>query len=70
MDYFLLEHPSDKIVLCDRPNCRGVADYLEIDRQGRELRVCASHTTSEKHVSRLPERSPNLGLPFKTRRAA
>jgi hypothetical protein len=70
MEYFRLEHPSDKIVLCDRQNCRKVADYLEIDRQGHELRVCASHTTSEKYVSRLSERSPNLELSFKNRPAA
>ena len=70
MEYFLLEHPSGKTILCDRQNCRGVADYLEIDSQGHELRVCASHTTSKKHVSRLSERSPNLELPFKNRLVA
>lgn len=69
MEYFLLEHPSDRIVLCDRPNCERVADYLEVEGD-RESHVCASHTASKKHVSRLPERSPNPELPYRVRPAA
>ena len=68
MEYFLLEHPSDSTVLCDRPNCSRVADYLELDGN-REAHVCASHTMSNKHVSRLPGRSPNPGSRCRTRPA-
>jgi hypothetical protein len=69
MEYFLLDHPSDSIVLCDRPNCERVADYLELDGN-REFHVCACHTTSKKHVSRLPERGPNPNLPYQARPAS
>lgn len=69
MEYFLLEHPSNKTVLCDRPNCGRVADYLEIDGD-RESHVCAYHTTSEKYVSRLPERRPDPERPYRARAAA
>jgi hypothetical protein len=67
MEYFLLEHPPGSTVLCDR--CGQVADYLEVDG-GRESHVCASHTTSKKHVSRLSEREPNPALPYRARAAA
>lgn len=69
MEYFLLEHPSGRIVLCDRPGCEHVADYLELDGN-RESHVCALHTTSKKYVSRLPERRPNPELPYRVRAAA
>ncbi len=69
MKYFRLEHPSDKIVLCDRPRCERVADYLELDDH-RESHVCALHTTSNKYVSGLPERRPNPDLPCRVRAAA
>jgi hypothetical protein len=69
MEYFLLEHPSEAVVLCDRPKCERVADYLELDGN-RESHVCASHTTSDKYVCRLPERRPNPGIPFRARSVA
>ncbi len=69
MEYFLLEHPFDRTVICDRPNCGRVADYLELDDDS-ESHVCAVHTTSKRHVSRLPERSPNPALPYHVRPAA
>ena len=69
MEYFLLEHPSDRTVLCDRPGCDRVADYLELDGNS-ESHVCGVHTTSKRYVSGLPERSPNPGLPYRTRAAA
>jgi hypothetical protein len=31
-----------------------VADYLEVDDHGHEYRVCAAHTDSKTHASRLP----------------
>jgi hypothetical protein len=69
MEYFLLEHPNDGIVLCDHPGCDRVADYLELDGV-RETHVCALHTTSNRYVSGLPERSPNPELPYRARGAA
>jgi hypothetical protein len=56
-------------VLCDHPGCDRVADYLELDGI-RETHVCALHTTSNKYVSGLPERTPNPELPYRVRAAA
>jgi hypothetical protein len=44
-----------------------VADYLEVDDHGHEYRVCASHTASKTHASRLPTRKPTPVLPFRSR---
>ncbi len=69
MEYFLLEHPWDRTVLCDYPGCDRVADYLELDGI-RETHACALHTTSRKYLSGLPERTPNPGLVYRVRAAA
>ncbi len=66
MEYFLLEHPCDKVLLCDHPGCDRVADYLELDST-RELHVCSLHTTSKRYVSGLPERRPSPELPYRAR---
>jgi hypothetical protein len=55
MEYFRLEHPPDRLILCNRPDCEHIADYLELDEQGCEDLVCAAHTSSEKHASVLRE---------------
>jgi len=55
MEYFRLEHPPDRLILCHHPDCNDIADYLEVNEQGREGFACAAHTTSEKHVSVLPD---------------
>jgi hypothetical protein len=47
-----------------------VADYLEVDDHGHEYRVCAMHTDSKTHASRLPTRKPRPDLPFRVRPAA
>ncbi len=70
MEYFLLQHPSDAVILCDLPHCGRVADYLELDQEGCESRVCPWHTTSSKYVSHLPERTPDPSLPVQIRPAA
>jgi hypothetical protein len=54
MEHFRLEHPPDRLILCNRPDCEDIADYLEVNEQGREDFVCAAHTSSERHVSVLP----------------
>jgi hypothetical protein len=59
MEYFRFDHPPDRLILCDRPNCDTIADYLEINEQGREDFVCASHTSSERHASVLPKGIPH-----------
>ena len=69
MEFFRLHHPLNLIVLCDRKGCEQVADYLEVDDHGQEYRVCASHTDSKTHASRLPTRKPSLDLPFRSRPA-
>jgi hypothetical protein len=51
MQYFHLEQPLDEIVLCDREDCEGIADYLEVDDDGSEHRLCGLHTRSEKYAS-------------------
>ena len=70
MEFFQLHHPLDVTVLCNRKGCGQVADYLEVDDHGHEYRVCASHTDSKAHASRLPTRKPNPDLPFRSRPAA
>jgi hypothetical protein len=67
MKFFHLHHPPDVTVLCDRKGCEQVADYLEVDDHGHEYRVCASHTDSKTHASRLPTRKPSPDLPFRSR---
>jgi hypothetical protein len=62
MEFFQLHHPLNVIVLCDRKGCEQVADYLEVDDHGHEYRVCAMHTDSKTHASRLPTRKPSPDL--------
>jgi hypothetical protein len=69
MEFFQLHHPTDEIVLCDYKDCEGIADYLELDDHGQEYHVCASHTGSKTHASRLPTRKPDPDLPFRSRPA-
>ncbi len=59
MEHFRLEHPPDRLILCNRPDCEDIADYLEVNEQGREDFVCAAHTSSERHVSVLPTGVPS-----------
>jgi len=70
MEFFQLHHPLNVIVLCDRKGCEQVADYLEVDDHGHEYRLCASHTDSKTHSSRLPTRKPSPDLPFRSRSAS
>jgi hypothetical protein len=55
MEYFRLNHPPDRLILCNRSNCEDIADYLEINEHGREDFVCAAHTSSQRHASVLPK---------------
>jgi hypothetical protein len=59
MQFFHLEHPLDEMILCDREQCGGIADYLEIEDDGTERRLCGLHTCSDKYAVRLPQRMPN-----------
>ena len=56
MEHFLLEHPPDRLIRCDRSECKEIADYLELHEGGREDLVCATHTSSQRHASVLPSR--------------
>jgi hypothetical protein len=69
MEYFLLEHPPDRIILCTRSGCESIADYLEVNEQGGEDFVCAAHTSSERHASVLPKGVPSAE-PHRSRSAA
>jgi hypothetical protein len=55
MKYFRLEHPADRLILCNRSGCAIIADYEEVNEQGREDFACAAHTSSERHASVLPK---------------
>jgi hypothetical protein len=55
MEYFRIDHPPDRLILCHVSNCEDIADYLEINEQGGENLVCAAHTSSERHASVLPK---------------
>jgi hypothetical protein len=43
MEYFRLEHPVDKVILCDDSVCNEIADYLELDEEDHALRVRNPH---------------------------
>jgi hypothetical protein len=61
MKYFRVDHPPDRLILCNRSNCEGIADYLEVNEQGCEGFACAAHTSSERHASVLPTGVPHAG---------
>ncbi len=69
MEYFLLEHPPDRLILCHRSGCEDIADYIEVNEQGCEDLVCAAHTSSERHASVLPKGIPSAE-PHRSRSAA
>jgi hypothetical protein len=68
MQYFLLEHPPDRLILCNRASCEDIADYLEVNEQGGEDFVCAVHTSSVRHASVLPNGVPSAE-PYRSRPA-
>jgi hypothetical protein len=70
MEYFRLEHPAGKVILCDHPVCDKIADYLELDEVDHEHVVCATHTSSDKHALVLYRRSPGAGYQYRSRHAA
>jgi hypothetical protein len=55
MEYFRLDHPPDRLILCHRSNWKGIVDYQEVNEKGLEDLVCATHTSSERHASVLPK---------------
>jgi hypothetical protein len=69
MEYFRLDHPPDRLILCNRPNCENIADYLEVSEQGDEDFLCAAHTSSVRHASVLPKAVPSAE-PHRSRTAA
>lgn len=72
MEYFRLEHPAGKVILCDYSDhsvCEKIADYLELE-EDHEHFVCATHTSSDQHASVLLRRAPGAGYPYRSRRAA
>ena len=68
MQYFHLEQPLDEMILCDRKGCEAIADYLEVELDGTEHRLCAFHTMSDKYASRLPTRAPDPNTPYRALR--
>jgi hypothetical protein len=69
MEDFLLDHPPDRLILCNRSGCEDIADYLEVNEQGGEDLVCAAHTSSERPASVLPKGVPSTE-PHRSRSAA
>jgi len=70
MEYFCLDHPSDRLILCNRSTCEDIADYLEVNEQNREDFVCAAHTSSQRYASVLPKGVPSGAEPHRSRPAA
>jgi hypothetical protein len=69
MEYVCLDHPLDRLILCHRSNCNGIADDLEVSEQGGEDFVCAANTSSVRHASVLPKAVPSAE-PYRSRPAA
>jgi hypothetical protein len=69
MEYFRLDHPPDRLILCNRSNCEHIADYLEVNEHGREDFACAAHTNSERYASVLPKGVPSAAR-YESRPAA
>jgi hypothetical protein len=67
MQFFHLEHPPDEMILCDREQCGGIADYLEIEDDGTERRLCGFHTCSDKYAVRLPQRTPSCQQRYRSK---
>src|ERR1700693_2519970 len=59
IEYFRLDHPPDRLIICNRSNCEDIADYLEVNEQGSEDFACAAHTSSERHAFVLPKGVPS-----------
>jgi len=55
MEYFRIEHPPNRLILCNRGNCEDIADYIEVNEHGVKDWVCAVHTSSVRHASVLPK---------------
>jgi hypothetical protein len=65
MQYFHLEQPPDELILCDQSGCEAIVDYLEIEDNGAERRMCAFHTHSQIHASCLYTHTPDLNAPHR-----
>ena len=70
MELYQLEHPPDRILLCIQPDGNEIAHYPELTEDGGEEILCASHTSSDKHVSALRKRACRTGHYFRSRPAA
>ncbi len=70
MEYFCLDHPPDRLILCNRSNCEDIADYLEVNEHGGEYFASAAHTNSERHATVLPKGAPSGAEPRRSRPAA
>jgi hypothetical protein len=70
MEPYQLEHPPDRILLCSHSGCDEIADYLELTAEGAEQVFCASHTSSDKHVSVLRKRACHTAYSFRSRPVA
>jgi hypothetical protein len=66
MQFFHLEQPLDEMIVCDRDGCEAIADYLEVEDDETEQRLCAGHTRSYKYASRLPMHDPNRRVPYRS----
>jgi hypothetical protein len=62
MEYFRLDYPPDRLIICNRSNREDIADYLELNEDGREYFACAGHTSSERHASVLRKGVPSSEL--------
>jgi len=70
MEYFRLDHPPDRLILCNRSKCKDIADYLEVNEHGREAFACAAHTSSVRYPSVQPKGVLSGAEPHRSRPAA
>jgi hypothetical protein len=59
-------YPENEMILCDRPKCEAIADYLEVEADGTEHFHCRFHTTSDTYACRLLARAPDRNRRYRS----
>jgi hypothetical protein len=58
VEYFRLDSPADRLILCHRSQCDDIAASPEIKEPGGEDFACSVHAGSRRYASVLPKGVP------------